>query len=116
MSAGRRAAVVAAAGAGRVFTAEYNQAMRKFFAAVALLAGGASVMLAQSKPVQPPPDTKPEGVLMAPQAPLDERPRERCSLLRRNRSIPISKGRAWLIQRFTAHVAMVAVLLATVVG
>lgn len=49
-------------------------------------------------------------------AALDERPRQRCSLLRRNRSIPISKGGAWLIQRFTAHMAMVAVLLATVVG
>ncbi len=44
--------------------------MRKFFVATALIAGGAGV-LAQDKPVQNPPDKKPEGVLMAPQAPRE---------------------------------------------
>jgi VWFA-related protein len=50
--------------------------MRKFFVAVALLAGGAGVLIAQDKgaqgkPVQNPPDKKPEGVLVAPQAPRE---------------------------------------------
>jgi VWFA-related protein len=44
--------------------------MRKFFVAAALIAGGSGV-LAQDKPVQNPPDKKPEGVLIAPQAPRE---------------------------------------------
>jgi VWFA-related protein len=45
--------------------------MRKLFVAVAVLAAGAGVMHAQDKPVQKPPDKKPEGVLIAPQAPRE---------------------------------------------
>jgi len=44
--------------------------LRKCFVAVALVAGGGGV-LAQNPPVQTPPDKKPEGVLMAPQAPRE---------------------------------------------
>ena len=44
---------------------------RKAFVAGALFAGAAAVLTAQDKPVQNPPATKPEGVLMAPQAPRD---------------------------------------------
>jgi VWFA-related protein len=44
--------------------------MRKFFVAAAFL-GGASGLLAQTAPVQNPPDRKPEGVLVAPQAPRE---------------------------------------------
>jgi VWFA-related protein len=45
--------------------------MRNLFVAGALLAGGAAVLGAQTKPVQNPPDKKPEGVLVAPQAPRE---------------------------------------------
>jgi VWFA-related protein len=44
---------------------------RNAFVAGALFAGAAAVLTAQDKPVQNPPATKPEGVLMAPQAPRD---------------------------------------------
>ena len=43
---------------------------RKFFVAGALFAGAAAVLTAQDKPIQNPP-AKPEGVLLAPQAPRD---------------------------------------------
>jgi VWFA-related protein len=45
--------------------------MRKYFVAGALFAGAAAVVGAQSKPVQNPPDKKPEGILVAPQAPRE---------------------------------------------
>ncbi len=46
--------------------------LRKTLAAVALLAGAAgAVALAQDKPAQKPADKKPEGVLIAPQAPRE---------------------------------------------
>src|SRR6188768_1456585 len=44
---------------------------RKYFVAGALIAGAAALLSAQDKPVQNPPDKKPEGVLIAPQAPRD---------------------------------------------
>jgi VWFA-related protein len=44
---------------------------RKYFVAGALFAGAAAVLAAQDKPVQNPPDKKPEGVLVAPQPPRD---------------------------------------------
>jgi VWFA-related protein len=44
---------------------------RKSFVAGALFAGAAAVLAAQDKPVQNPPDKKPEGVLVAPQSPRD---------------------------------------------
>ncbi len=46
--------------------------MRKFFIAGALFAGAAAVLAAQTPPpVQQPPDKKPEGILVAPQAPRE---------------------------------------------
>ena len=46
--------------------------MRKFFVAGALFAGAAAVLAAQTPPpVQNPPDKKPEGILVAPQAPRE---------------------------------------------
>jgi VWFA-related protein len=45
--------------------------MRKFFVAGAFCAGAAAVLAAQTPPPQNPPDRKPEGVLIAPQAPRE---------------------------------------------
>src|SRR5258708_37229505 len=71
--AGLSGATRAGAAADAVNPSRYNQKMlRKTLAAVALLAGAAgAVVLAQDKPAQKPADKKPEGVLIAPQAPRE---------------------------------------------
>jgi VWFA-related protein len=45
--------------------------MRKIFVAIALVGGGAAGLVAQTPPLQNPPPKKPEGVLVAPQAPRE---------------------------------------------
>src|SRR6266496_6277763 len=42
--------------------------MRKYFVAIALVGAGGAALAAQTRPTQNPPDKKPEGVLVAPQA------------------------------------------------